>query len=278
MPDNPIVLQLKTVTKEYQRDGESKLILRDINVDIPRGELVTIVGPSGCGKSTLLNGIGGFVPFTSGTAEIDGAPIGPPNRDRGIVFQDMTVPEFLTVRQNVALGLQFERFSLLEHFIPFYRKLSLRKYDPQVQELLEEVGLSEVSTSFPKELSGGQKQRVAIAQALAMNPKILLMDEPFSALDPQTRQNLQKLTLTVQRKSGITVFFVTHDIEEAVFLGDRILVLSQLIEDKPGSTIVLNQPLNAYHSPAAKLSPEFQAYKQQIWDAGFVDRRPKKSA
>jgi ABC-type nitrate/sulfonate/bicarbonate transport system ATPase subunit len=278
MPDNPIVLQLKNVTKEYQRDGESKLILRDINVDIPRGELVTIVGPSGCGKSTLLNGIGGFVPFTSGTAEIDGAPIGPPNRDRGIVFQDMTVPEFLTVRQNVALGLQFERFSLLEHFIPFYRKLSLRKYDPQVQELLEEVGLSEVSTSFPKELSGGQKQRVAIAQALAMNPKILLMDEPFSALDPQTRQNLQKLTLTVQRKSGITVFFVTHDIEEAVFLGDRILVLSQLIEDKPGSTIVLNQPLNAYHSPAAKLSPEFQAYKQQIWDAGFVDRRPKKSA
>ena len=107
------LLSLKGVHKSYTRDGETKLILRDINVEIKKGELVTIVGPSGCGKSTLLNGIGGFVPFSGGDARIDGAPIGRPNRDRGIVFQDMTVPEFLTVRRNVALGLQFQRFSLL---------------------------------------------------------------------------------------------------------------------------------------------------------------------
>jgi NitT/TauT family transport system ATP-binding protein len=268
-------LQLTTVGKYFDEGAAKKIILRDINVTVNKGEFVTVVGPSGSGKSTLLNGIGGFSPFTSGVATIEGKPITRPNRDRGIVFQDMTVPEFLTVRENIALGLQFEHFSLIQHFIPFHRKLAMRKYREEVEYLLHEVGLAERADAYPRQLSGGQKQRVAIAQAMAMHPKILLMDEPFSALDPQTRQNLQKLVLKLQRDSGITVFFVTHEIEEAVYLGDRILVVSHLQDERPGATIVLNHEIEAFDSPEAKLTPEFQAYKRTIWDAGFTDNRKK---
>jgi NitT/TauT family transport system ATP-binding protein len=262
-------------------EGKPFVILRDLSIDIPHGEFVTVVGPSGCGKSTLLNGIGGFtrggVPlFTEGVALIDGEPIGNPDRHRGIVFQDHTVLDFMTVRENITAGLHLEAMSLLGHFIPFYHRAVKRRFTPEVNQLLEQVGLSDKADAYPRELSGGQKQRVAIAQALAMRPKILLMDEPFSALDPQTRQNLQKLILKAQRDTGVTVFFVTHDIEEAVYLGDRILVLSHLHdEEKLGAKIALNHEIAAFDSPEAKLTAEFQEYKRLIWDAGFVDRRKK---
>jgi NitT/TauT family transport system ATP-binding protein len=266
-------LLLKNVGKSF---GD-KVILKNIDLSIAKGELVTVVGPSGCGKSTLLNGIGGFSLFTTGEALIDGTPIGRPDRNRGIVFQDMTVPEFLTVRENIALGLQFEYLALFQHFIPVYRKVIMRKYRDRVDHLLEQVGLTERADAYPRELSGGQKQRVAIAQAMAMHPKILLMDEPFSALDPQTRQNLQQLVLKVQREMGLTVFFVTHDIEEAVYLGDRIVVLSHLNESTPGARIVLNQQIEAFDTPEAKVTAEFQLYKRKIWDAGFTSH-PKITA
>ena len=269
------LVSLKNISKEFARPaGGASIVLRNIDLEIPQGEFVTVVGPSGCGKSTLLNGIAGFLQFTSGVATIAGRPIGRPDRHRGIVFQDQTVLEYLTARENVAMGLSFEAMSLLHFFLPFYGRIVDRHYKPLVDELLREVGLTEYEHLYPKKLSGGQKQRVAIAQALAMKPQILLMDEPFSALDPQTRQNLQKLVLKMQRATGITIFFVTHEIEEAVYLGDRILVLSQFpAPDKPGATIVLNHEVPEFGSAEMKLSPEFQEYKRMIWEAGFIDRR-----
>lgn len=271
----PPFLALRDVTKVFPRANSTgtNRVLRDINLEVARGAFVTVVGPSGCGKSTLLNGIAGFLQFTSGSASIEGRPIGKPDRNRGIVFQDHTVPDFLTARENVGLGLYFEDSALWEHFIPFRMSRALKKYRAQIDELLHEVGLFEHADKYPRQLSGGQKQRVAIAQALAMQPKILLMDEPFSALDPQNRQALQRLVLRIQRKTGTTIFFVTHELEEAVFLGDRILVLSQLTEEIEGARIVLNYEVPAFDSPEAKLSPEFQAYKRMIWEAGFIDRR-----
>ena len=269
-------LSLRDVSKVFPRanGGGTNRVLRDIHLEIEAGEFVTVVGPSGCGKSTLLNGIAGFIAFTTGRAMIDGSLIGKPDRDRGIVFQDHTVPDFLTTRENIGLGLLFEDVTLWEHFTPFRMSRALKKHRGQIDELLNEVGLIEHADKYPRQLSGGQKQRVAIAQALAMQPKILLMDEPFSALDPQTRQSLQKLVLRIQRKTGTTIIFVTHELEEAVFLGDRIIVLSQLIEAIEGAKIVLNQKVPEFDSPEAKLSPEFQSYKRMIWEAGFIDRRP----
>jgi NitT/TauT family transport system ATP-binding protein len=269
------LVSLKNVSKEFIKPaGGVSCVLRDINVEIPQGEFVTVVGPSGCGKSTLLNGLAGFLSFTSGIATIAGRPIGRPDRHRGIVFQDQTVLEYLTARENVAIGLSFEAMSLLHFFVPFYRRIVDRHFEPQIDELLKHVGLTDHQHLYPKKLSGGQKQRVAIAQALAMKPQILLMDEPFSALDPQTRQNLQQLILRIQRETGITIIFVTHEIEEAVYLGDRILVLSQFKDaGQPGATIVLNHEVPAFGSPEMKLSPEFQEYKRMIWESGFIDRR-----
>jgi len=269
-------LSLKDVSKVFPRANGVGInrVLRDIHLEIDAGEFVTVVGPSGCGKSTLLNGIAGFITFSAGRATIDGRLIGKPDRDRGIVFQDHTVPDFLTTRENIGLGLLFEDAELWEHFVPFCMRRALKKYRSQIDELLNEMGLFEHADKYPRQLSGGQKQRVAIAQALAMQPKILLMDEPFSALDPQTRQSLQKLVLRIQRKTGTTILFVTHELEEAVFLGDRIIVLSQLTEAVEGARIVLNEKVPEFDSPEAKLSPEFQNYKRMIWEAGFIDRRP----
>ncbi|MBI4023877.1 MAG: ABC transporter ATP-binding protein, partial [Verrucomicrobia bacterium] len=202
-------------------------VLADIHLELDPGEFVAIVGPSGCGKSTLLNGVGGFVPFCEGTALIDGEPVGPPNKDRGIVFQDYLIPEFLTAVENVALGLELTGMHLYHHLVPFLRWKMREKYLPSAMEYLEKVGLKEHAHKYPRQLSGGQRQRVAIAQALAMKPKILLMDEPFSGLDPQTRELLQLLTLEIHNELHNTILFITHDLEEAVFLGTRIVVLSQ---------------------------------------------------
>jgi NitT/TauT family transport system ATP-binding protein len=243
------------VTFQNPEIGGCQRVLGDVDLDIYPGEILCLVGPSGCGKSTLLNGIGGFRHFTEGTATIEGRPIGPPDRDRGVVFQDYPVLNFCTVLGNVAAGLDFERFSLLANLLPFTRRRRSRENRQRALGYLHAVGMEEHAHKYPRELSGGQKQRVAIAQAIAMRPKVLLMDEPFSGLDPDTREKLQLVVLDLHRELKNTILFVTHDLEEAVFLGNRIAVVSPHAAGRPpgsGATIVHEQSLTEYKDTRAK--------------------------
>jgi len=235
-------------------------VLDDINLSVMPREVLCVVGPSGCGKSTLLAGIGGFRKFTEGLCMVDGEPSGEPNRDRGVVFQDYPIMEFLTALENVEIGLCFEKFTLIEHLLPSLRKQRSREVRKIAMEYLSFVGLETHADKYPRELSGGQKQRVAIAQAIAMKPKVLLMDEPFSGLDPDTREKLQLMVLRIHRELNNTIFFVTHDLEEAVFLGNHIIVLSQFSPKRTaemGATIVYQQELVEYKDSLAKDTPEF---------------------
>jgi NitT/TauT family transport system ATP-binding protein len=276
----PPLLSLKNVGKSFPNpDGTSKVILRDITLDVHPGEFVTIVGPSGCGKSTLLFGVGGFHKFTTGDATFLGQPLGAPNRDRGIVFQDYTIPEYLTVEENTYFGIQLQSYWLLQHFLPLAAKALRKKHAARIEQLLGKVGLLERAKAYPRELSGGQKQRAAIAQVLATNPKIVLMDEPFSALDPATRESLQELILHIQRENRLTVLFVTHDLEEAVYLGDRIVVLSQFHgEELPGAKIILDKNLDDYDDPEIKSTPRFAELVRDIFRIGFEPKKAIRNA
>lgn len=274
------LISLRNIEKSFENpDGSAKIVLRDVHLEINQGEFVTIVGPSGCGKSTLLFGVGGFHKFTGGTAEFMGLPIGAPNRDRGIVFQDYTIPEYLTVEDNTYFGLQLQTFRFYQHFLPFQKARLRQKHQAKVNELLQKVGLTERAHAYPRELSGGQKQRAAIAQVLATNPKIVLMDEPFSALDPATRESLQELLLKIQRENNLTILFVTHDLEEAVYLGDRIVVLSQFHgEDKPGAKVILDKNLDGYDDPEIKSTPKFAQLVRDIFHIGFEPKKAIRNA
>ena len=263
------VVSLRGVGMEFYNPALKKQVrvLGDIDLDVLPREILCVVGPSGCGKSTLLSGIGGFRSFTQGTCLVDGRPGGAPNRDRGVVFQDYPILDFLTAVENVAIGIEFESFSLLENLLPFVRRKRSRKSRELAMEHLAYVDLTAHADKYPRELSGGQKQRVAIAQALAMRPKVLLMDEPFSGLDPDTREKLQLVVLQIHREMDTAVFFVTHDLEEAVFLGNRLVVLSQFSPDrKPemGATIVHEQELHEYKTAKAKDTPGFAHLIQTV--------------
>jgi NitT/TauT family transport system ATP-binding protein len=187
--------------------------LVDINLRIEEGEFVCLLGPSGCGKSTLLKIIAGLIPATSGRITINGRPVSGPGPERAVVFQDYALFPWMTVRDNVEFGLEARRLPAAER-----REVSSR--------LLKVVGLSDFAERFPHQLSGGMKQRVSIARALAVDPSLLLMDEPFGALDAQTRHLLQDELLRVWREYRKTVVFVTHSIEEAIYLSDRIVVMT----------------------------------------------------
>lgn len=253
----------------YKRYGE-KAILDDIDLAVASGELITLVGPSGCGKSTLLRLILGQEFPTSGTLLIDGKFPGFPNPERGIVYQKYSLFPHLTVLENVmagpSLGLGF-----------FERRRRKKEIIQEATHYLEHVNLEEHLSKYPHELSGGMRQRVAIAQSLIMKPKILLMDEPFGALDPGTRESMQLFLLELWEKIKMTIFFVTHDLEEAVFLGTRILVLSQFYTDdrgdefeKRGSKIVCDYELSRGANPTSvKKESEFGAFIQEIRHQGF---------
>ena len=187
--------------------------VRDAHLEVRPGEFVCLLGPSGCGKSTLVSAVAGFVKPTSGTITIDDALVTRPGPDRGVVFQQYSLFPWKTVKENVAFG-------------PLMAKRGKGEADRIARTLLGIVGLGAYESSYPGVLSGGMKQRVGIARALANRPKVLLMDEPFAALDAQTRAMMQENLLQVWGEFGITVIFVTHDIDEAVFLGDRIIVMS----------------------------------------------------
>ncbi len=259
-------LFLEDVTKSYGQ----KLVLADIDLKVRQGEFCTVVGPSGCGKSTLLRLILGQEAPTSGTLSMDGRPIARPSPDRGIVYQRYSLFPHLSVLDNIMLG------KLLP--LPFWKRLTgKRAAREEAMHYLESVQLGEHARAFPHELSGGMRQRVAIAQALIMKPRILLMDEPFGALDPGTREAMQVLIVQIWERHSITIFFVTHDLEEAVFLGTRLLVISQFygignrdtLQPGHGARIVADYPLHHSKSTHAKETAEFGQFIQQVRHEGF---------
>ena len=248
------MLAINQLGKIYEGNKGAVTALEDIGLTVDRGELAVIVGPSGCGKSTLLNIVAGLERESSGQAVLEGAPITGPGADRGMVFQSYTLFPWLTVRKNVEFGLR------LKGVAPAERARIARKY-------IGLVGLDEFENALPKELSGGMKQRVAIARVLANSPVMLLMDEPFGALDAQTRLLLQELLLDVWRKERTTILFITHDIDEAILLADNVYVMTS----RPGrikARVPVAIPRPRDHR--ASLTPEFSAVKAQImellWD------------
>jgi NitT/TauT family transport system ATP-binding protein len=211
-------LVVEALGKRYEReDGTETEALREVSFEVEPGEFVAVVGPSGCGKSTLVRLVGGLDSPTSGSIRLDGDPVTGPGPERGVVFQEHHLFPWLSVRENVAFGL-------VERGIPEPRR------SRRVEEVLDLVGLPDAGEAYPREISGGMKRRVGLARALAVDPELLLMDEPFASVDAQTRRRLQSELLEIWAETRKTVLFVTHDIEEAVVLADRVLVMA----DDPG--------------------------------------------
>ena len=238
-------VRIEGVHKAFTLDGRSTPALVDINLEVQAGELLCLLGPSGCGKSTLLNIVAGFLPPTRGRVLVDATPITGPGPERGVVFQEYVVFPWLTVAQNVEFGPRLAGMDAAR-----CREIAAR--------YLDMVGLREHSTKFPVQLSGGMKQRVAIARALANNPSIVLMDEPFGALDAQTREVMQEELSRIQRVEHKTTVFVTHSIREAVYLADRLVVMTSA----PGR---IKETFKIKLGEARdRFAPEFTRYESEI--------------
>jgi NitT/TauT family transport system ATP-binding protein len=238
-------VRIESVRKVFHAGGREVVALDGIDLEIAPGELVCLLGPSGCGKSTLLNAIAGFAPPSSGTLLANGRPVTGPGPDRAMVFQEYALFPWMTVEANVAFGLE----------IRGENRPAIRE---RVGSLLGQLGLAEFRDRFPKDLSGGMRQRVAIARVLAIDPPMLLMDEPFGALDALTRRNLQDELLRIWAQLRKTVVFVTHGIEEAIYLADRVVVMTY----RPGRvkrivTVALPRPRDT-------ASPDFNQLKRAV--------------
>jgi len=236
---------IENVSKVFETDGRRMVALENIGLEIPRGQFVCLLGPSGCGKSTLLNAIAGFAPPTQGRITADGALVTGPGPERGMVFQEYALFPWMTVEQNVGFGLEI-------------KGLAKPQIAARVAELLKLLSLEDFGKRYPKDLSGGMRQRVAIARVLALDSPILLMDEPFGALDALTRRNLQDELLRIWAELKKTVIFVTHSIEEAIYLADRIVVMTY----RPGTVkrdMLVDLP--RMRDPSAA---EFNALKREL--------------
>lgn len=244
-PAPPRILQIANVDKVFHAMTGPVRALHGIDLEIKKGEFVCLLGASGCGKSTLLRMIAGFEPLTSGTLEIYGTPVVGPGPGRGMVFQDYALFPWLNVRENIEFG-------------PKHTGLSRKALKSVSDRFLDMVGLVPFAGHYPHQLSGGMKQRVAIARVLANDSDLLLMDEPFGALDALTRTKLQEELLEIWEATGLTVVFVTHSVEEAVMLGDRVLVMSA----GPGR-IDSDIPINLSR-PRDVSSGEFNAIRRDI--------------
>jgi NitT/TauT family transport system ATP-binding protein len=230
---------------DYTRDEHRTVALADFTLRMTESEFVTVVGPSGCGKSSFLNLVAGFIQPSRGSLLLNGAPIRKPGADRGVVFQEHALFPWMTVERNIAYG-------------PRVNGINGAEMGRIVAESLEMIGLERFARSYPKELSGGMKQRVAIARALATRPSMLLMDEPFAALDAQTRRFLQGELVRIWERTRTTILFITHSIDEAILLSDRIVVMTA----RPGTTkdmMGIRLP-----RPRDENQPEFLAYRRRI--------------
>lgn len=238
------------IGKHYVRAHETLQVLQGCGFTVNSGEFVSVIGPSGCGKTTLLNMAAGFTAADEGQVLIDGTPVRGPHPSRGVVFQQYAIFPWLTVRRNIAFGLGLRA----------NRQLRGRRSEI-VDRYIDLMGLRGFEDSYPKELSGGMRQRVAIARAYATDPHVLLMDEPFAALDAQTREFMQELLHETQMTERRTVLFITHSVEEAIFLSHRVVVLSS----RP-STVreVVDIPIAAPRSPDVRLSPEFVELRRHL--------------
>ncbi len=256
----PPKVAVRHLVKDYSTGGSlrSPRVVRavdDVSIDVGPGEFVCIVGASGCGKSTMLSIIGGLEPLTGGIVEIDGEPVIGPGPDRGMVFQAYSLYPWKTVAENVAFGLEVAKVPRVER-------------EERVGELLGIMGLTEFAGQLPKELSGGMRQRVAIARALAPAPDVLLLDEPFGALDALTKRSLQEFLRTVWIRTGATILMVTHDVPEAVYLSQRIVVMTP----HPGRVAdIIDIPFGDVRGPSVKRDPRFLDLVDEIEDTLRAD-------
>ncbi|MDO5449216.1 MAG: ABC transporter ATP-binding protein, partial [Clostridia bacterium] len=243
-------LEVKDLTKIYRGTNGEVTAIDHVNLSVEESEFVMIVGPSGCGKTTLINMIGGLDKATSGKVILDGHEVEGPGPDRGMVFQGYSLFPWLTVKKNVEFGLKM-------------RKVPKEERAKKADEYIKLVGLEGFENALPKQLSGGMKQRVAIARTLANEPQMLLMDEPFGALDAQTRVVMQELLSKISRETKTTILFITHDIDEAVLLGNRIYVMSR----RPGTIReVLSVDLPKERNHECFVLPQFVETKKKIMD------------
>ncbi len=244
-------VQIKDVKKIYEGRNSQTVALNGVNLDIYNNEFICVVGPSGCGKSTLLNIIAGLHEPTSGEVLVDGVKVEGTGVDRGVVFQQYALFPWLTVRKNVEFGLRLKK------------ELSKEQREEIAMKYIRMVGLEKFVNAYPKELSGGMKQRVAIARAYAVNPSLLLMDEPFGALDAQTRTQLQTELLKTWEEEKKTCFFITHDVEEAILLSSRVVVMSA----RPGRIKeVIDIDIPYPRNQETKMLPRFTELKNYIWN------------
>ena len=243
-------IEISGVTQEFEKKDGKFLALDTVNLNVEQNEFICVVGPSGCGKTTLLNIIAGLCTPTTGTVKVRGELVTGPGKGKGVVFQQYALYPWLTVEKNVEFGMRMKGVPKAE------RAEIAKKY-------IDLVGLSKFAKAYPKELSGGMKQRVAIARAYATAPEVLLMDEPFGALDAQTRAQLQENLLKTWEQERKTCFFITHDVEEAVLLATKIIIMSA----GPGHiTEIVPVTLPYPRTQQTKLTSEFNELKNQIWN------------
>jgi NitT/TauT family transport system ATP-binding protein len=243
-----VVLDTQKLTRCFASTKGSIEALSSIDIEVRQREFVSVIGPSGCGKSTLIKLVAGLDQPSAGQVRIDGNPVAGPGADRGMVFQGYTLFPWLSVKKNVMFGMKI-------------KGIKRREAEQSARGWLELVGLSKFADAYPAQLSGGMKQRVAIARALANEPKILLMDEPFGALDAQTRCSMQSHLLNIWQRVDVTILFITHDLDEAIYLSDRIIVLGA----NPGRVLeVIDVPVSRPRSSDQFLTGHFLATKRRL--------------
>ena len=251
----PVKVQIKNVVKVFNGRNGEMVALNGVSLDIHENEFVCVVGPSGCGKSTLLNIIAGLLEPTSGEVYCDGKLVEGTGTDRGVVFQQYALFPWLTVKKNVRFALEM-------------RGIKGKEADELAMKYLEKVDLVKFADHYPKELSGGMKQRVAIARAYAAEPQVLLMDEPFEALDAQTRTQLQSELLETWERDRKTCFFITHDVDEAIILAQKVIVMSA----RPGRIKeIIDIDIPYPRGQETKMSPRFLELKNEIWSLVYQE-------